>query len=418
MDKWRFFALSSIIMSIILMVGCGSNGGDSGQNQSAPPDPPAASAWYKTYSALPAGAPAKSEDNSQSVKQTSDGGYIIVGSSDFGHQNYDGILIKTDATGNTLWTKTLYGSGSDFGRSVQQTKDGGYIALGEYSMGGNRQMWLIKTDSNGKEEWDRFYGYDDRLEEASEVQQTSDGGYILIGTTTYFDPLTGNRAGSNVFLVKTDGLGNTQWYKQKGYDDSEETGASVQQTSDGGYILTGMTDQFDNSGDLWLVKVGADGSTLWHHHYGVSAVTDKGNSVRQTMDGGYIVVGDTGTSDSMDIYLLKTDQGGNQQWARTLGGPKADRSAVVQQTTDGGYVIAGSTYSYGAGLSDGYLIKTDATGNTLWTRTFGGSSQDYFYSVQQTKDGGYIMTGSTESYGTGSSDIYLVKTDANGSSLP
>ena len=374
--------------------------------------------WFKTY-----GTSEGVQGYGKSVKQTSDGGYIIVGISETDLKGSYVYILKTDAAGKTLWDGILgsYSGAevrSEFGRSVQQTADGGYIVLGEYSLGSNRQMWLIKTDANGGVEWDRLYGYDDRLEEASEVQQTSDGGYILVGTTTYFNPLTGRRAGSNVFLVKTDRLGNTQWYKQKGYDDSDETGASVQQTSDGGYILTGITYQFDNSGDLWLVKVGADGSTVWHHHYGIANTFDEGTSVRQTTDGGYIFAGSTGPSSNRDICLLKTDSAGNRQWARAFGGPASDWNAVVQQTTDGGYVIAGSTYSYGAGQSDGYLIKTDAAGNTLWTNTFGGSGQDYFHSVQQTRDGGYIMTGSTESYGDGSSAVYLVKTDANGSSLP
>jgi len=406
-----------MIMLIIFMVGCGSGGGDSGQDQSVPPVPPAPSVWFKTYNDVLASL---TQDNGKSVKQTSDGGYIIVGSAEFlGRQSgYDVLLIKTDATGKPLWINTFGGPGNDFGRSVQQTADGGYIVLGEYAGSSSRQMWLIKISSGGGKQWDRLYGYDDRMEEASEVQQTSDGGYILVGTTTSFSVLTGQRVDSNVFLVKTDKDGNTQWYKQKGYDDSDETGASVQQTSDGGYILTGITYQFDNSGDIWLVKVGADGGTIWHAHYGVSGIFDAGNSVRQTTDGGYIIAGETGPLVARDIYLLKTDSLGNQQWSRTLGGLKSDWNGVVQQTKDGGYIIAGSTYSYGAGLSDGFLVKTDAQGNMLWKNTFGGSGQDYFYSVQQTEDGGYIMVGSTESYGDGSSDVYLVKTDPNGSSLP
>jgi len=405
MDKYRFFALPLImIMSIILMVGCGSGGGDSGQDASEPSVP---SVWVKTYSEHMAKG---TDDNGKSVKQTSDGGYIIVGSFEFSGQS-DMIIMKTDAMGNLQWGFTFGDSGNDFGRSVQQTKDGGYIVLGEYTMGSNRQMWLIKLDSEGHKQWDRFYGYDTRQEDAAEVQQTSDGGYILVGTT-YSTP-------ANAFLVKTDQDGNVQWYKEKGYDDSGESGTSVQQTSDGGFIMTGMTNQFDSSFcDIWLVKVGSDGGTIWHHHYGASGIYDEGNSVRQAMDGGYIIAGNTWTSNKLDIYLLKTDSVGNLKWSRTFGGPERDWSAEVNLTKDGGYVIAGSTSSYGAGGSDGYLIKTDASGNTLWTNTFGGSGQDYFYSVKQTEDGGYIMTGSTESYGGDPPDIYLVKTDPDGSSLP
>ena len=409
-----FMASAVIASSSLYLASCGGGGGGDTTQPTTP-----APVWFKTYD-----PESGMRFYGKSGKQTADGGYIIVGSVEIpGHGDYL-YIRKTDAMGDKLWGGVLGSYGgyevgiSDVGKSVQQTADGGYIVFGESLLGSNRQMWLIKKDANGNSEWDRLYGYDNRLEEASEVQQTSDGGYILIGTTTSFSVLTGQRLESNAFLVKTDQLGNTQWYKQKGYDDSDETGASIQQCSDGGYILTGITYQFDSSGDLWLVKVSADGGTAWHRHYGISKIFDEGTSVRQTTDGGYIIAGNTGTSDKMDIYLLKTDSVGNQHWARTSGGPKADRSGMVQQTADTGYVIAGSTYSYGAGLRDGYLIKTDTTGSIIWTNTFGGSGQDYFYSVQQTKDGGYIMTGSTESYGDRLSAVYLFKTDAAGTSLP
>ena len=158
----------------------------------------------------------------------------------------------------------------------------------------------------------------------------------------------------------------------------------------------------------------------WTETYGGSE-SDYGNSVQQTTDEGYIVAGYTYSFGAgfYDAWLIKTDAFGDTLWTKTYGGSTdSDYGYSVQQTKDGGYIIAGSTYSYGAGLSDGFLVKTDAQGNMLWKNTFGGSGQDYFYSVQQTEDGGYIMVGSTESYGDGSSDVYLVKTDPNGSSLP
>jgi len=403
MDKYRSSSLPlMIIISIILMVGCG--GDDSDRDTSAP------SVWFKTYSVLPSG----SEDNGRSVKQTADGGYIIAGSSEFSGRS-NGTLIKTDSTGKIEWESFLDPASSvnDYGRSVQQTEDGGYIILGEYIIGSNnRQMWLIKTDSHGVRQWDRFYGYDSYEEYAAEVQQTEDGGYILVGTTLQ-NP-------SNIFLVRTDMNGNVVWYKQKGYDDSGESGNSVRKASDGGFVLTGWTNQFDrNQNDIWLVKVDASGNTVWHHHYGVSGLPESGNSVRQAKDGGYIVACSTWTSGKKnDISLLKTDSAGKLQWLKTLGGLETDWAAEVELTEDGGYVIAGHTSSYGAGAADGYLIKTDAGGDTLWTNTFGGPGKDYFSSVEQTRDGGYIMTGSTESYGDDPVDIFLVKTNAAGSSLP
>ena len=146
---------------------------------------------------------------------------------------------------------------------------------------------------------------------------------------------------------------------------------------------------------------------------------DEGCSVQQTQDGGYIIAGGTNSygAGNGDVYLIKTDASGNQQWYRTFGGSSGDWGSSVQQTTDGGYIITGSTYSYGAGYEDVYLIKTDTSGNQQWYKTFGDSSYDDGSSVQQTSDGGYIITGTTRSYGVGGDDVYLIKTEANGNTM-
>ena len=153
--------------------------------------------------------------------------------------------------------------------------------------------------------------------------------------------------------------------------------------------------------------------TLWTLTLGESS-EDRGRSVQQTTDGGYIITGYTCSygAGSYDVYLIKTDSLGDTLWTRTFGGSASDVGYSVQQTTDGGYIIAGITYSYGAGYADVWLIKTDLLGNTLWTRTYGGSDWDEAYSVQQTTDGGYIIAGYTKSYGAGDRDVYLVRTSA------
>jgi ribosomal protein S11 len=189
---------------------------------------------------------------------------------------------------------------------------------------------------------------------------------------------------------------------------------SVRQTSDGGYIVAGY--EYDPWGDNpFLIKTDTKGNIIWAKTYGGTG-WDEANSVQQTSDGGYIVAGWTRSfgAGRNDIFLIKTDAKGNIIWAKTYGGTSSDYANSVQQTSDGGYIVAGGTWSFGAGYRDIFLIKTDANGNVQWAKTYGETSSDYANSVQQTSDGGYIVAGGTYSFGAGNYDIFLIKTDAKG----
>ncbi|MCZ7391915.1 MAG: hypothetical protein ABOK23_00340 [Candidatus Methanoperedens sp.] len=189
---------------------------------------------------------------------------------------------------------------------------------------------------------------------------------------------------------------------------------SVQQTQDGGYILAGDTDSY-GAGGAWLIKTDAKGNEQWNKTFG-KAYLDDASSVNQTLDGGYILAGSTSSqgSGNRDAWLIKTDAQGNKQWDKTFGGLKNDNAYSGQQTPDGGYILAGETSLYGAGDSFAWLIKTDATGNEQWNRTFGGTWRDIAYSVQLTIDGGYILAGTTLSNISSDSTAWLLKTDAKG----
>ncbi|MEP7170786.1 MAG: T9SS type A sorting domain-containing protein, partial [Bacteroidota bacterium] len=167
------------------------------------------------------------------------------------------------------------------------------------------------------------------------------------------------------------------------------------------------------------IKTDSSGNLLWSKTFGGTG-DDEGRSVQQTTDGGYIISGykEKGSAFiDLDIYLIKTDSNGNLLWSKTIGGTGDEIGFSVQQTTDGGYIVLGITYSVGAGGLDVYLIKTDDNGNSLWTKTFGGTNDDWAGSVQQTTDGGYIITGYTQNFGSGGySDVYLIKTDSLGNS--
>jgi len=329
--------------------------------------------WEKTF-----GGPGY--DIGYSVLQDNDGGYVITGSliTDSLLNTQSVFLIKTDSNGETLWAKT-YEEGNSQGFCVQQTTDGGYVISGSISYDSlvNTPIgYLIKTDLNGDTLWTKIYS---EFESLLSVKQTTDGGYIISG------------AGSNALFVfsKTDSNGDTLWIKNYG-------GYSVQQTTDGGYIIA----------DSSLIKTDSNGNFLWSKSYRDGA---GGYSLQQTTDGGYIV---TGTTPS-EVYLHKTDSNGDTLWTKSYS--NGAWGCSVQQTTDGGYIITGAT-DFFAGIPDVYLLKTDSNGDTLWTKTFGANSGAVGYSVQQTTDGGYVITGSKRVSST-NVNVYFIKTDGSGNLL-
>jgi hypothetical protein len=363
--------------------------------------------WTRTYEGI-----GTFSEWANSVAQTSDGGYIIGGTAY--HHNpgiLDFCLLKTNSQGDQLWSRYYGNIKNDYGNSVQQTADGGYIIAGIITIpsaeGYHQDFYLVKTDSQGDALWTRTYGGSSN-DGANSVQQTADGGYIMAGGTSSFGAGRGD-----FYLVKTDSLGDTLWTRT--YGGSDDDGASsVQQTADGGYIVAGSTSSFGVGGDFYLVKTNSSGYTLWTRTYGGSA-GDRANSVQQTADGGYIVAGSTSSFGAAgDFYLVKTDSSGDTLWTRNYGGSSGDGANSVQRTADGGYIMAGYTWSFGAGGCDFYLVKTDSIGDTLWTRTYGGTNYDGANSVQQTTDGGYVVAGHTSSFGAGAPEgnpsMYLVKT--------
>jgi len=308
--------------------------------------------WDKTFSG-------SFEADGFSTQQTTDGGYIIAGRI-YNSQRWPPIeghadiwLVKTDADGNMLWNKTFNNSNHHWGGFVQQTTDGGYIITSgtDSHHTGNFDVWLIKTDADGNMLWNKTFGGLD-IDWGYSVRQTSEGGYIIAADTCSYGAGNGD-----VWLIKTDANGNELWNKTFGSRGNDHA-YSVLQTFEGGYIVAGL--QGRKSGLVWLIKTDINGNKLWDRTFGGSN-EEKGNvaySIQQTKDGGYVISGETDIVGKDDAWLIKTDAVGNMLWDKTFGGSDSepDRAHSVLQTSDGGYVLAVSGKYV-------WLIKTDAKGN-------------------------------------------------------
>ena len=345
-------------------------------------------------------------DSATSVRQTSDGGYVLAGQT-YVSNVYAVWLIKTDVNGAQQWNRTFGGrqTGVDGASSVQQTRDGGYIIGGgeDFSpINHSSKIWLIKTDANGSQQWDKTFKGEESW--ASSVQQTIDGGYIIAGS---YDAYFGG-----AWLIKTDSNGTEQWNRI--FRGTFLSAHSVQQNSDGGYIIAGRiyrdigNDTFHYA--AWLIKTNADGNEQWNRTFGgtQSDQSDYAFDVKQTSDEGFIIVGSTESTltGNQSSWLIKVDANGDQQWKKTFGFLSGSFNSA-DLVSDGGYIIAGWTIY--DGVSDAWLIKTDANGSLQWSKTLGGSNSDYANAVKQTSDGGYILAGNTNSYGAGDTDAWLIK---------
>lgn len=360
--------------------------------------------WIKTL-----GGP--SIDQGYCVQQTQDRGYVVTGwTNSYGDTIYgDVYLVKTDSLGNLQWQKTFGGNGEDEGSFCQQTRDKGYVIIGHIKSANLLDdVYIIKTDSLGNLQWQKTFGGTD-AEGGSWGQQTNDGGYIIIGAKAFPSqpPLT------DVYFIKTDSLGNLEWQKTYGgnYNDG---GLCCQQTLDKGYVITGITQSFGDTinCDVYLIKADSLGNIKWQKAFGGNG-KDWGRSVQQTKDKGYIITGWTnsyGDTRYDHVYLVKTDSLGNLSWQKTFGGNWASHGLCVRQTNNNGYIIAGWTEVSGelGEKEDVYIVKTDSLGNLKWQKNFGGPFGDRGYSVQQTIDEGYIITGYRK-VTNDNCDVYLIK---------
>ena len=345
------------------------------------------------------------------------------------------------------WAKCYGGSSNEFASSIIQTTDGGFIVAGctESTDGdisenkGWSDVWIVRLDISGNLIWEKSLG-GNNPDCAFSIEQTIDGGFIIAGySASNNGDVTGNHAYDDYWVVKLDELGNLEWEKSFGGSDFEEAN-SVQQTTDGGFIIAGWAGSTDgdvtgNHGhyDYWIVRLDVNGNLLWQKCLG-GGKYDWANSILQTIDGGFIVAGAsestngnvTGNHGDYDYWILKLTEDGHVMWKKSFGGSLYDWASSIRQTSDGGFVIAGISSSNDGDISGNHgcwdyeIIKLDQSGNLIWQKSLGGTNCDYAFSIAPTNDEGFIIAGESysidgdlsQSHGHG--DYWIVRLDADG----
>jgi len=349
-----------------------------------------------------------------------------------------------------VWQKCLGGSLHDYAYSIQQTSDGGFIVAG-YSKSNDGDVsihhgstlysdyWIVKLNSSGDIVWHKCLG-GSHSDSARSIQQTSDGGYIVAGYTASNDgDVSGNHGLGDYWIVRLNSSGRIEWQKCLG-GNLNDMAYSIQQTSDGGFIVAGYTQSHDGdvsgnhgNADYWVVKLNSAGNIEWQKCLGGSNY-DRAYSIQQTSDGGFIVAGYTRSNDgdvsgnhgTYDYWVVKLDSSGRIEWQKCLGGSAWDEAYSIQQTSDGGFIITGYSESNDGDVSgshsndDYWIVKLNSSGRIVWQKCLGGSSWDRAYCVQKTFDGGFILAGGTESNdgdvsgNHGDADYWVVKLSPSG----
>ncbi len=411
-------------------------------------------AWIQNYGG-------SGEDTPRAVIETNDGGFAIFGFSNSVDGDLMGKstavndywLLRTNAEGDVLWSKTYGGSKDDRGQSVIQTADGGFAITG-YAMSddgdasnneGFHDNWILKLDAQGGIEWEQSFGFSGH-DHSYDLVQSDDGGLFFTG----FLDITSARADGYVdksysltrhgvgefWGTKLNAQGQLQWRKYFGGTNNDRAHAVVT-GHDGGFVMAGFSesDDFDVSSprgsyDFWAVKIDADGSLLWEHSYGGSGI-DIAQDIAKTSDGGYVIAGSTISTDGdismshggSDVWVITIDNNGALLWEKTYGGSGFDAAEGIEPTVDGGYIISGNSksmdqdLSFNAGENDMWLLKIDALGTPVWQRSFGGADLDFGFDALETKEGHLLLVGETKSSrmetleNKGLTDVILLKVE-------
>jgi hypothetical protein len=399
--------------------------------------------WQKTYGG-------SDNERAYCIVQTKDNGYMVAGYTESNdgdvsgnHGSTDYWIAKLSPMGAIQWQKCYGGSSRDEAHSIQQTFDSGYIVAGvstsnDGDVSGNHgygDYSVFKLSSTGAIQWQKCIGGSGD-DQAFAVQQTSDSGYIVAGSSASYDgDVSGNHGAHDYWVVKLSKTGVLQWQKCYG-GGGDDFAYSLAQTADGGYVVSGCTPS--NSGDVsgnhggvedaWIIKLSDTGTLQWQKCLGGNG-TEVGYSIVQATDGGYAVAASSnsnnddvsGNHGSNDYWIVKLSASGGIDWQKCFGGTSDDEPLSMQQTSDNGYIVAGITKSYNGDVTenktsgDYWVTKISSSGGLEWQKCLGGNAPDEAYSIRQTFDGNYIVAGNTYAsdgditLNHGHSDCWVVK---------
>ncbi|WP_299383358.1 hypothetical protein [uncultured Lacinutrix sp.] len=367
------------------------------------------------------------------------------------NESFNFWVLKLNEENEIQWNKTYGGTGDDKGQDIIQTIDGGYAVLGSTfsndgdvsNNSGQNDYWLAKLDASGNITWQKSFGYQG-ADYGISVIQTNDTGYLVTGVLD----VTGSNgqgdtsrssnkhAGGDYWAIKLDASGNTEWSKYYG-GLLTDTPAGVVQTDDNGYILVGGTDSMDTdissnigSYDFWAVKISETGAIIWEKSFGGDEI-DEAWSIVKSGDGNFLIAGDTRSNDvdisnnigAADIWLIKISPLGELLWEKTLGGTNFDAARDITATQDGGFLIAGSSrsndvdVSKNKGQNDAWAIKINSTGAIEWETSIGGTNIDFAYAITELNNKKIVVVGDTYSNdiditeNKGFSDLLIINID-------
>jgi len=357
--------------------------------------------------------PEEYKRSGNSLAIATNGNLVIAGYNSTSKGYEASLMVASESNGDTVWSRNFGGTYSDAFYSVKNSHEGGYIAAGfsNKSVSGSPSMFVVITDANGKQVEALKYGGSLYSQGFGLISQ-ADSGYLVAG---YIQ--SSANADRDIYLVRINNNGDLIWESKIGanstdpYDTVNDAAYNVISAPDGGYFVTGSMNGYSSCcGKIFLMKVSSGGDSLWTRTYS----TGIGYSLALTDDGGVAIGGTLQETNNQEIIIIKTDTAGNLLWEKTYSGSGYEFGASMVKTSDGGFAITGITDSKGGGYQDIYLVRTNSSGDMLWDHTYGGNNIDQGYGLVQLGDGGFSMTGLSN---TGGSFIYLNRTSQDGTQL-